>query len=231
MKKIILLMLGLVAVSSCSSGGGDTEPVNNTNTAPAVPSLASPSDNLVCTSNSVSFSWAASKDDQNDPVTYQLEVATNSGFSQNLSASSVSGLSKQLTLEKGTLYYWRVKAMDSKSAASGYSPVRSFYTEGEGVTNHLPFAPGIVAPDLNSNKTVGSVNLIWTAVDADASDVLKYDVYFGTANPPTEVLVSNLTTKSFATNVSTSGTYYWKVVVKDNNGGTTIGQVWAFNVN
>ena len=67
-------------------------------------------------------------------------------------------------------------------------------------------------PALNS-QTATTVTLQWTASDADTSDILTYDVYFGTENQPTIV---------------TSATYYWKIVVKDNKGGQTIGQVWIF---
>ncbi|OYX23116.1 MAG: hypothetical protein B7Z06_10705, partial [Flavobacteriales bacterium 32-35-8] len=64
--------------------------------------------------------------------------------------------------------------------------------------------------------------------DADASDVLKYDLYFGTANPPTEKVAADLLLKTYDVNVLNAGNYYWKVVVKDGKGGTTVGQVWNF---
>ncbi|MFA5299760.1 MAG: hypothetical protein WC389_16365, partial [Lutibacter sp.] len=120
------------------------------------------------------------------------------------------------------------KAMDSKQLSSNYSATFQFYTEGVGITNHLPFSPVLVSPALNSVQTTATVNLQWTASDVDASDTLTYNVYFGTANPPTEIVSENQTASSLSKTVSASTTYYWKVVVKDNKGGQTIGQVWDF---
>lgn len=230
MKRLSIFILSLIIFSSCGGGGGSDDPVSTTNTAPSVPNLSYPANNLVCINNVITFQWVASVDAQNDAVSYQLEVATDNSFSQNLNSTINSGLTKQITLEKGKMYYWRVKATDSKNASSSYSAVNNFYTEGDGIVNHLPFAPVLVAPVLNSIQTKGTINLSWTAVDADASDVLKYDVYLGTAGNSTEKVATDLTLKTFDAIISNSGNYYWKVVVKDGKGGTTVGQVWNFKV-
>ncbi|NEW80445.1 MAG: hypothetical protein GZ086_13700, partial [Gelidibacter sp.] len=135
---------------------------------------------------------------------------------------------KSITLEKGIAYYWRVKATDSKNASSNYSSTFSLYTEGVGVTNHLPFSPVLVSPVLNSVQTTATVNLQWTASDVDTSDSLTYDVFFGTANLPTAIVSANQSPSSLNRTVSAATKYYWKVVVKDGKGGQTIGQVWSF---
>ena len=68
--------------------------------------------------------------------------------------------------------------------------------------------------------------------DVDASDVLTYDVYFGTVNPPTVKVAENKTTPTYeATSLQAATQYYWRVVVKDNKGGATTGQVWNFRTN
>ncbi|MBE0424672.1 MAG: hypothetical protein IBX66_12155, partial [Lutibacter sp.] len=54
------------------------------------------------------------------------------------------------------------------------------------------------------------------------------DVYFGTANPPTEIVSANQTENFLGKSVDPSTTYYWKVAVKDGEGGQTMGQVWSF---
>lgn len=86
----------------------------------------------------------------------------------------------------------------------------------------------MVSPALNSVQTGTSVNLQWTGSDVDTSDTLTYDVYFGTANPPTVVFSANQSALTSSRTVSASTKYYWKVVVKDNKGGQTIGQIWSF---
>jgi hypothetical protein len=54
-------------------------------------------------------------------------------------------------------------------------------------------------------------------------------VYLDTVNPPTTVISANQSGDLFTTPTLNAATnYYWKIVVKDNNGGQTIGQIWNF---
>jgi hypothetical protein len=70
--------------------------------------------------------------------------------------------------------------------------------------------------------------LEWNESDVDDNDTLIFDVYFGIPNPPTAKIGDNQTVKTLDVNVDASKSYYWKVVVKDNNEGETIGQIWNF---
>ena len=163
---------------------------------------------------------------------YQLQIATDNQFAQIVSTTDVSSRTQAVTLDKGKAYYWRVKATDSKNASSAYSGTYSFYTEGVAVANHLPFLPELVQPEINSTISGTSATLKWFASDADVADVLTYDVYLGTTNPPTVKVGDNITTPVFAaTSLQATALYYWKVVVKDNKGGETRGQVWNFRTN
>ncbi len=234
MKKIGLFIVSLVVFSSCSSGGGgsdDPSPNPVQNTSPTTPSLNYPGNNIVCINNTVNFQWNAAVDAQNDAITYQLQIATDNVFTQNLNTTTVTTLNKEITLAKGKSYYWRIKAIDAKNASSNYSATYNFYTEGDGVINHVPFAPTLVMPTLNSVQSSGTINLSWTASDADTNDVLTYDVYFGTANSPTNKVASAITAKTFSVSTNAATNYYWKVVVNDGKGGTTVGQVWNFKTN
>jgi hypothetical protein len=224
-----LLYIAVLSISLGSCGGGDSPtPPPVVNTAPTVPTLASPVNNLLCIDNMVNFQWNASTDAEGGVITYEIQVAKNNLFSPVSHTQTSTTNSKSITLEKGVAYYWRVKATDSKSAASNYSTTFSLYTEGVGVTNHLPFSPILVSPALNSVQTGTSVSLQWTASDVDANNTLTYDVYFGTANPPTVVTSANQSAATLTKTVAASTTYYWKVTVKDDKGGQTIGQVWSF---
>jgi len=229
MKKYIYTIVLSTLLWSCGGSGGDSpdpepEPVNN---APNVPTLVYPSANLLCIDNSIEFKWNAATDPDGDPVTYQLQIAKDNQFTQIVQSVSNSSTIKLFSLEKGVAYYWRVSAKDNKNKASAYSNVYSFYTEGEGVSNYLPFSPEIVAPTLNATVTETSTILEWNASDVD-NDPLSFDVYFGTAKTPTIVVSSDQTAKTFNVNVTGATSYYWKVVVKDDKGGETIGQVWNF---
>ena len=234
MRKIIYLASLALLFISCGGGGTDSptptpEPIN---TAPTVPSLVAPTNSLLCINNVVTFEWSASTDSESNPIVYQLQIATDNQFSLIVSSSDVSSRTQVVTLDKGKAYYWRVKATDSKNASSAYSGTYSFYTEGMAVANYLPFLPELIQPEINSTISGIAATLKWFASDADVADVLTYDVYLGTANPPTVKVGENKTTTTFeASSLQPATIYYWRIVVKDNKGGETRGQVWSFRTN
>tara|TARA_R110001583_G_scaffold142294_1_gene294569 strand:+ start:11182 stop:11874 length:693 start_codon:yes stop_codon:yes gene_type:complete len=230
MKKVIFTLTISIILWSCGGGGGsDTPaPVNN---APTVPTLVYPTDNLLCFNNVLDFDWTASTDADKDAITYQIQVATDAQFTQLVHEVTTSATLKNLSLEIGTAYYWRVKATDGEDS-SNYSGFSKFYTEGEGLTNYLPFSPVLDAPTLNSLVIGTSATLQWIANDVDTADVLTYDIYLGTdVNNLTIHTADVATTSLLVENLIVSTPYYWKVVVKDGQGGQTIGQIWNFTTN
>lgn len=231
MKKYLYITILSLVISACGGGGGTDSPPDPpppVNKAPNKPVQTAPTNNLLCTDNTVQFQWNSASDPDGDSVSYELQIATNNSFSENLQSSTISSTSATITLEKGVAYYWRIRAKDSKGATSDYSSTFSFYTEGEGVSNHLPFSPSIVSPELNAVVQTESVDLSWTASDVDTEDTLTFDVYFGTDIPPTEKIATDISETTLNQSLEASKTYYWKVVVKDDNGGITIGQIWGF---
>lgn len=227
MKKIIYTLALSSLVWSCGGGGGTTPlPVNH---APTVPALVYPTNNLLCIDNPVTCKWNASTDsDTGDVITYQIEVAENSAFTQGKQTFNGTSLTQSVPLVEDVAYYWRVKATDGEDSSS-YSSVYKFYTYGEGVLNHLPFSPELVSPVLNGVVQTATATLQWTADDVDTSDILTYDLYFGTDPTLAAVTPTNQSTTSFVTpTLSASTNYYWKIVVKDGKGGQTIGQIWNF---
>ncbi|WP_242204098.1 fibronectin type III domain-containing protein [Aestuariivivens insulae] len=232
MKKSYLYLVVLTSIFvSCSSGSdGDGDPgPDPVNTAPTVPTQVYPLSNTLCIDNNVVFEWNASTDNEGNAITYRVEVSENSDFSTLAHDVSSSSTSRVITLEKGKSYYWRIKARDVKGEESAYSSVGQFLTEGEGVSNHLPFAPELVSPALNSEIDGTSAALSWIASDVD-NDALTFDVYLDkNSDPTTKVSEAQSATIYEATGLTASTTYYFKVVVKDGNGGVTIGQVWSFS--
>lgn len=229
MKKsyLYLTIIVLLTIVSCGKGeGGIEEPEENK--APSTPSKVYPLNNTLCINNNIIFEWNASTDAEGNKITYKIEISENSSFTPILKTETSASASKLITLPKGSSFYWRIKAIDSQSAASAYSVVSQFLTEGDGVSNHLPFAPTLVAPELNSAIDGTSVTLSWTASDIDG-DTLTYDVYLDTNEDPTTLVSENQSGITFdATNLTAASTYYFKVVVKDNKGGSSVGQVWSF---
>lgn len=230
MKNTIYTIVLTLVLWSCGGGGGETPTPPVVNTAPTVPILSSPVNNLLCIDNVLNFNWNSSTDAEGNAITYTIDVSKNNTFTEITHTQTTNSASKSITLDKGVAYYWRVKATDSKNASSEYSATFQFYTEGVGVTNHLPFSPTLVSPTLNEvvHDAPKTISLQWNASDSDTGDTLTYDVFFGTINPPTTKQGDNISTKSLEVSLNSSTNYYWNVVVKDNKGGQTIGQVWNF---
>ena len=229
-KSYLYLTVSIVSIFlSCSSGGDDVkEPEPEQNTAPSVPEQVYPLSNTLCIDNNLVFEWNTSTDAEGDVITYEIEVSENRSFSPLSHTATSSSESKLISLTKGKAYYWRIKAIDSQSAESEYSSVSQFLTEGDGVSNHIPFAPSLVAPALNSEIDGTSTTLSWTASDVDG-DPLTFDVYLDTDADPTTKMSENQSGTTYdAAGLIVATTYYFKVVVKDGNGGVSIGQVWSF---
>ena len=237
MKKQLFIIAISTVLWSCGGGGGGETPTPEppVNKAPTVPVLSAPTNNLLCIDNVLNFTWGASTDPEGNTITYTIEISKNNTFTQIAHTLTSNTPSKSITLDKGIAYYWRVKAIDSKGASSDYSATFQFYTEGVGVTNHLPFSPSLVSPTLNEvvNDAPKKISLLWNASDSDTSDTLTYDVFFGIVNPPTTKIGDNISAKTLEVSLGPSTKYYWYVVVKDNKGGKptngqTTGQVWNF---
>lgn len=231
MKKFIYLSIIGFSLVSCGGGSDDSPTPEIVNVAPTVPALTAPIDNKLCVDNTVGFQWNTSTDANKDVITYQIQVAKDNAFTQIVKTNEVTTNSSSISLDKNTPYYWRVKATDSKGLSSSYSPTYKLYTTGEAVVNHLPFSPELVQPAINSLLNTATATLKWNATDVDATDVLTYDVYFGTTNPPTVKVSENTSATSFDVTLNATKEYFWKVVVKDNKGGETVGQLWKFKTN
>lgn len=231
MKKYLFIASISFLLFSCS-GGDSPEPIPVVkNTAPTVPVLVVPANNKICLDNLVNFQWNTSVDAENDAISYQIQVARDNQFLQIVKTIDGPELAQNIPLDMGLAYYWRVKATDSKGLSSVFSPTYSFYTAGVAVTNYLPFSPVLVQPSLNADLNTTTATLKWSASDVDVNDKLAYDVYFGTANPPTAILGANITANTFDVALVASKEYFWKIVVKDGRGGETIGQIWKFKTN
>jgi hypothetical protein len=227
MKKYLIILMGGL-LFTCSGSGDDGNTGGTTvNSPPTVPLQIYPTNNLLCIDAQIEFKWNSSEDKENDAITYEVQVATNQAFTSGVNTKTISQTTSIFALEKGVAYYWRVRTKDSKGDFSDYSSIYKFYTEGEGITNHLPFTPTLVKPALNELVASNSAILEWTASDVD-NDQLTFDVYFGDTNLPS-VLAEGITNFSYEVSLNSATTYYWKIVVKDLHGGQAIGQLWTFN--
>ncbi|MBL7560591.1 hypothetical protein JAO71_12355 [Olleya sp. YSTF-M6] len=228
--KIVPVMLIAITFMACggSDDGGSAPPTPNT--APtAVSNLIYPSSDLLCIDTNIEFEWAAATDADNDNLEYTIRVATDRDQTNIVAQQTTSNTSVLITLNPGIAYYWNVVASDGEDEAEA-SPTLAFYTEGEGVSNYVPFAASIIAPEMDAFLDSGSVSLQWSGSDVDVDDTLTYDVFFGTTDTP-DLLQSDVTATTLDVTTVAGTTYYWKIDTKDNNGTKSIGQVWTFTTN
>ena len=94
--------------------------------------------------------------------------------------------------------------------------------------NHAPNDPTNPSPANAAGNVAVTAALGWSGSDPD-SDPLTYEVRFGTANPPPQVVADQSATSYDPPGDLASGTtYYWKIIANDGRGGTTPGPVWSF---
>ncbi|WP_025665757.1 fibronectin type III domain-containing protein [Aquimarina megaterium] len=224
MRNFYIAILSSLFLFSCS--GDDNTVIPIVNTVPSIPSLVFPTNNLVCTNFNLEFDWGAAVDSDGDSIRYTIDIATDTSFGTILFTATTNETIQTFTLEKGTTYFWRVKASDSAGNESEYSDVQTFFTEPDAGVNTIPNAPLLTSPSLGDSVSGTNITLDWDATDGD-NDPLTFDLYFGDTNPP--VLVSeDMNVSTFDVTISTNTTYYWRVVVKDDKQGATIGQIWNF---
>jgi len=226
MKKIYILLISSLVLISCSNDDGNDPQIDLSNLDPSIPSLIFPTNNLVCTNFNLEFDWNAATDGDNDSITYVIDIATNSNFGTILFTAVTSATLRTFTLEKGTTYYWRVKARDSEGNESEYSPTQTFFTEPDAGVNTIPSVPELISPPLGDRLSAATITLDWDAKDTE-DDALSYDLYFGDTNPPV-LFAGNMDMSSIDVPVSSDTVYYWRIVVKDSNQSATLGQVWNF---
>jgi len=228
--KILYSFITLLIFSCTPSSTPDEEeePGVILNQAPEKPVLDWPTNNMICVDDSLKFKWDPSSDPEEDPVSYYIEISTDSQFSSIYIQESVAVSSIDINLNPTQNYFWRVKAKDNNQNESPFSDVWFLSTDGTSSVNNLPSTPEYISPTLGETLSSGNVELSWNSTDDDGDNLL-YDLYFGTSAEP-EIFKENLQSNTYDLSSLSSDTYYWKIVVKDNNEGQTIGQTYNFKV-
>lgn len=174
----------------------------------------------------VEFKWMASEHTES----YELRVTNlNSNITQTTITKS---LSAKLPIAKGEPFSWLVRSKNTDVTEMATSSTWNFYNAGS-ITTYAPFPAELVNPQNGASlfKDIDNeITLEWTAADLD-DDIVGFDVYFSTENPP-EFLEASLasTNREEAVSVSSNTTYYWKVVTRDAEGNSSDSGVYAFKV-
>ena len=232
MKKILILSFFVfsIALISCSgssdggnNGGGGGDPNPTGPVTPSAATLSKPANNSECLEvEAVKFEWNKS----NDTTSYTI-VIKNLLTSESVSQTTTS-TSAEITLTKGYPYSWYIISTNSGTATASSNKWK-FYLSGEAKKNHAPFPADIIAPKPGATVTVGAIQLSWSFSDIDTSDTHTFDVYLDTKDGST-VFASNYTATKRTVSLTDPGTYYWKIVTKDNHGSTSDSGVSTFIV-
>ena len=95
------------------------------------------------------------------------------------------------------------------------------------LVNSPPYTPS------NPNPTDGATDvnifseLSWDGGDPDVYDTVTYDVYFGSINPPPQV-INNQSETTYNPVMEYQTQYYWMIVAWDNHDARAEGPVWSF---
>ncbi|MGB1132159.1 MAG: hypothetical protein ACPG0K_03740 [Flavobacteriaceae bacterium] len=224
LKNYIYFFLFILIGCSGSSGGGETPEPPPPPPAPTVAVLKTPAQNSECLDGeNVEFSWNASQNTDSYTIVVK-NLLTTAQISQTTTSTSVT-----IKLDVGQPYSWFITSSSSVSSQTASTTKWKFYLKGDPTSNYAPFPADLISPKSESNVNVGNVKFEWKGSDVDENDTLKFDLYVDTENPPTTRVKSNLTSNSSNLNLD-SGTYYWKVITKDDSGSNSDSGVSMFKV-
>ena len=164
--------------------------------------------------------WTGGDPDPEDTVTYDIYLGPTNP-PQKIISNHSNTTCHPGTMIFNTTYYWQIVAWDNHGAMNS-GPIWNFTN-----TNHPPNIPN------NPNPYDGEINadiapdLSWTGGDLDNTPVM-YDVYFGTNNPPLNVVSNQSETIYDPGKLNGNTTYYWQIVSWDELGASSSGPIWDF---
>jgi len=177
------------------------------------------------TQSSVLFEWTPGE------KTDEFELILTNIFTGDQASYTTLEKKIPIILQRGTPYAWYIISKSFEVAETAQSETWKFYNAAEGIKSYAPFPAEIVTPLMAETITssTGEITLEWNGIDVD-NDIVGYDVYFDTTNPP-DLLVSDIE-ESILTDVQvTPGTiYYWSITTKDAHGNSSESGVYQFKV-
>ncbi len=230
MKNTLLIFIVLLILLGCQKD--DPDPVliikNPTKALLVFPyenSECNEGTNITATHSTVLFEWRTAENTDE----YELVLSNLSTTEQALYMVSENKI--PIVLQRGTPYAWYVISRSGKSDSTATSNIWKFYNAGEGIESYAPFPAEIITPSMAETITSSpsKITLDWNGSDVD-NDIIGYDLYFGTTNPP-DLFESNLQ-ESVQTDVQveSDSIYYWSVTTKDAHGNSSDSGIFQFKI-
>lgn len=162
------------------------------------------------------ISWSSVTDPDGDAVTYVLECAYNGGSFSQIYSGTARTYNHTVTYGETSVQY-RVKAVDSQSAASAYTTSAS-----KTIVNNQ--APVISGSDGNLGTKTQGFTQTYTVTDADADTVTVVEKIDGVQLRSYTVTLGATNTFSVTDNTwlaQTNGTHTMTITASDGFGNTT----------
>ena len=197
---------------------------------PNVPTLTAPANDTWTSNNRPTFTWMFSDLDIGDTQGgYRWEADNNYDFSspEYISETTWNASSYYTPIAPAPpiadgIWYWRVKTMDNHDAWSNWSDPWVVKIDTAAPTN--PTSCTELGGALNNiwQNSTGDPTFTWSGADdpAPASDVEGYHCYFG--SDPAGTSLSYTTSASHDPGAPGEGTFYLRVLTRDNAGNTAI---------
>ncbi|MBE3141782.1 MAG: hypothetical protein IMZ53_14495, partial [Thermoplasmata archaeon] len=194
------------------------------NLPPNIPAIVSPADGATDVSVDTYLTWTCTDPDPMDILHYTVRFDY-----LNPPANHASNIINT-TYDPGTIaydqiYYWQIVAFDNHGNYTE-GPIWNFTTGS--APNNPPNTPTTPAPANGTTNVPINTQLSWTGGDPDLGDIVSYDIYFGTTNPPGKIIGNQSATTYNPGTLTNSTQYYWKIVAWDNHGASTVGPIWIF---
>ncbi|MBD0833175.1 hypothetical protein [Aestuariibaculum sediminum] len=228
MKKFLVIYVSFL-IFGCSNGSDSSDDGEVKD--PAAALLVFPEPNSECTEGSnktttrstIKFEWNSSINTDN----YNLVVKNLETNSENI--YNTTQTYKEVSLSRGVAFSWYVESKSNTSDIIAKSELRKFYNAGDGERAYAPFPADIIAPLNNETLSETTIFLDWNTSDLDG-DVLSYDVFLDTANPPASFKTGITESKLEGVQVEASTTYYWKVLTRDALGNASTSETYSFKI-
>ncbi|HEV8538637.1 MAG TPA: glycosyl hydrolase family 18 protein [Bacteroidota bacterium] len=190
--------------------------------APAVPTLAAPSNGATGIATNPTLSWNSST----GATSYRVQVSAGSSFASTVAdLGNLSSTSSNIPgMAAGTIYYWRVNATNT-GGTSSWSNVFSFTTSAG--TLVAPAVPTLAAPSNGATGIATNPTLSWNT--STGATAYRVQVSPSSSFATTIVDQSNLsTTTSSISGLSNTTTYFWRVNASNTAGASAWSAALSF---
>lgn len=190
----------------------------------AAPTLTAPSDGSVVNGASVTNSWSS----VDSATKYEYQSFNDvAGHSQRFDGTFATTSKTATNVADGTVFYWRVRAIDSTGAAGPWSNGGNLWKVT--IDSSKPSAPTLLAPSNNGYEKTNDFYFTWTDSSDSGSPVtyeFQSDNNSNFSSPWDSIANGNseqnhLTSPKIHSTGAPDGTYYWRVRAIDAAGNTS----------